>query len=114
MHDVSSEGPCTHNKRMVRQMELSKGNDQYLTKTGIDRVHPKFDLTGLPKSFVTKWDLLSAEERDSLENTSCGLNCAGCGMTLATEADFARHFILTRGLQYRNLGDCPLTVLRNF
>lgn len=56
---------------------------------------------------TTKWDLISQAERDSLDRTKCELHCSGCGLFLETEGDFARHFILTYGIQYKNLGACP-------
>lgn len=67
----------------------------------------------------TKWEILTARRMElrralsdmdrtlsGLENTTCGLTCSGCGTVLATEADFAQHFIVTDE-RYLNLGDCP-------
>jgi hypothetical protein len=55
----------------------------------------------------TKWDYLSAAERTALDATPLNLPCSGCGENLATEGDFARHFVLLYGRQYLNLGYCP-------
>lgn len=55
---------------------------------------------------VTKWDLISDSYRESLKNTPFGQPCTGCGTPLATEADFAKHFVLYNR-SYRNLGYCP-------
>lgn len=56
---------------------------------------------------VTKWDLLSEEDRRGLERTTCGVECTGCGEPLITEADFAQHFILYNRT-YLNIGYCPV------
>jgi hypothetical protein len=57
----------------------------------------------------TKWDLLSESEQRDYENTAFTANgtgdCSQCGEHLATEADFAKHFIIS-DLRYMNLGDC--------
>jgi hypothetical protein len=42
-----------------------------------------------------------------MERTPLKVPCSGCGLLLATEADFARHFILY-DRTYRNLGYCPV------
>ena len=68
---------------------------------------------------VTKWDVLVSrrdelqrqlDEANSylqgLENTSCNLSCR-CGAYFATEADFAKHFIVP-DTRYLNLGWCPI------
>ncbi len=55
----------------------------------------------------TKWDYLSAVERTALDATPLNIRCSGCGTNLATEGDFARHFVLLHGRQYLNLGRCP-------
>lgn len=57
---------------------------------------------------TTKWDLISEDEREGFRNTPCNLNCTGCGELLATEADFAAHFVLA-DIRYKNLGECPRT-----
>lgn len=59
-----------------------------------------------PDSPLTKWDLLSDEERVWATKTSFGQDCTSCGLVLETEADFARHFIVP-DLRYFNLGTCP-------
>lgn len=55
---------------------------------------------------VTKWDLISPEERESLERTPCNLVCGVCGAEHKTEADFAKHYIVPNP-QHKNLGYCP-------
>lgn len=68
---------------------------------------------------ITKWSVLEArlekaradvkereEYLESLSRTPCELNCAGCGEFLATEEDFAKHFVLENEV-YLNLGNCP-------
>lgn len=68
---------------------------------------------------VTKWDVLTARlaeaeaeasrlrvELAGLDATECGLSCDGCGEVLATEGDFARHFVVS-DTRYLNLGECP-------
>lgn len=60
---------------------------------------------------VTKWDLISAEERASLERTPLSVPCSGCNTPLETEADVAKHFVLMRrspNEYYLNLGWCPV------
>lgn len=60
---------------------------------------------------VTKWDLISAEERILLERTPLKVPCTGCLLPLETEADFAKHFVLMRKSPtefYLNLGWCPV------
>lgn len=61
-----------------------------------------------PRQAVTKWDLISESERQSLEKTPLGKNCSGCEEPLLTEADFARHFLLYNR-RHRNVGYCPTT-----
>lgn len=59
----------------------------------------------------TKWDLIDADERRALANTPCHhVACAGCDITLFTEADFAKHFIVPDA-RYLNIGHCPKSVL---
>lgn len=55
---------------------------------------------------TTKWDLISDTERTALNATPFGGACSACGQVLATEGDFARHFIVPDA-RYRNLGWCP-------
>jgi hypothetical protein len=45
-------------------------------------------------------------EIDGLKHTDCNLVCSGCGTTLATEWDFASHFVIPDE-QFLNLGGCP-------
>jgi hypothetical protein len=63
----------------------------------------------------TKWDVLEERlrtlrklerEMAGMERTEFGRPCAGCGEVLATEADFARHFLIPDE-RYLNLGRCP-------
>lgn len=67
----------------------------------------------------TKWEILEARrdelakqldkanrELQGLTDTPCQLHCAGCGVYLATEEDFARHFLIP-DVRYLNLGRCP-------
>lgn len=69
---------------------------------------------------TTKWSVLEARRDrlakelaeaehhlEGLQNTSCNLTCAGCGTHLATEADFAKHFVIT-DTRFLNLGWCPV------
>lgn len=61
-------------------------------------------------SLVTRGDLISPTERDGLARTSCGLICYGCGAVLATELDFADHFVIgTSDIRngHWNLAECP-------
>lgn len=57
------------------------------------------------KTHFTKADLITTYELEMLDNTPCELNCSGCDEYLATEGDFARHFII-RDARYLNLGEC--------
>lgn len=67
----------------------------------------------------TKWSVLTGrlaaleaqaaklrEELTGLDATPFGGECGGCDVHLATEGDFARHFIVL-DLRYLNLGGCP-------
>ena len=67
----------------------------------------------------TKWDVLwerrimlhcelkrLADEMDAMERKAFGKPCSGCGELLATEADFAQHFLVPNET-YLNLGECP-------
>lgn len=67
----------------------------------------------------TKWSVLQSRlakaredalriERDLawMERTPLNVPCAGCAVNLATEADFAKHFVLS-DTRYLNLGECP-------
>jgi len=60
---------------------------------------------------VTKWDLLTEDERRALENTPFEGECYYCQTPLKTEAEFAQHFIVPN-TQYRNLGWCPVNAGR--
>jgi hypothetical protein len=55
---------------------------------------------------LTKWDRISEAERTLLNLTTCGAVCSGCETPLATEGDFARHFIVPDS-RYLNVGYCP-------
>lgn len=62
---------------------------------------------------LTKWDLLSEEERAEMDATPFhrpGTKepgwCTPCGTPLPTEGAFARHYVI-RALTYPNLGYCP-------
>jgi hypothetical protein len=54
----------------------------------------------------TKWDLVTESEREWMLKTPFGGQCIGCNQPLATEADFAKHFIIPDPI-YKNLGYCP-------
>jgi hypothetical protein len=62
-------------------------------------------ISGL-KAPYTKWDFLSDNERKDLELTPFNGSCSQCGIQLETEADFAKHYIIS-DIRYFNLGDCP-------
>jgi len=63
-------------------------------------------------SMRTKADLISAEELDALDRTPTSrhngepMKCVRCRVELATEGDFARHFLIPDE-RYLNLGICP-------
>lgn len=48
----------------------------------------------------------SARNMAYLNKTALNVPCSYCGTILATEGDFARHFVI-RDTQYLNLGHCP-------
>jgi hypothetical protein len=69
---------------------------------------------------TTKWDVLTARQAEAqaladslardlngMEHTPFGKPCVACLTILETEADFARHFILS-DTRYLNLGNCPM------
>ena len=65
----------------------------------------------------TKWEILqecrenahkALDEMCGLEQTPCELNCSSCGKYLATQADFADHFLIPDE-RYWNLGNCKET-----
>jgi len=67
-------------------------------------------------STLTKFDTLTSSDRYALTRTPLGHTwdddptpCNACGIPLATEADFARHFVVADP-RYLNLGDCPIAV----
>lgn len=55
---------------------------------------------------LTKWDLLSTEEKVQYTKTAFGFECTNCDELLVTEADFAKHFVIDN-VQHFNLGHCP-------
>jgi len=63
-------------------------------------------------SMRTKADLISAEELAALDRTPTSrhnvgpMKCVRCRIELATEGDFARHFLIPDE-RYLNLGNCP-------
>lgn len=72
-----------------------------------------------PRQLRTKWQILNARRNqlaeelamldatiDGLARTNCGLKCSGCGVVLATEQEFAEHFVIPDE-RYLNLGNCP-------
>ena len=72
------------------------------------RLYVTREITGLEAPF-TKWDLLSDTEREAYSNSLFELgesSCRRCGEKLHTEADFAKHYIIS-DVRYFNLGDCP-------
>jgi hypothetical protein len=67
----------------------------------------------------TKWDVLVGRrdllvvaleaangQLEWMERTTFGRPCAGCGTILATEADFAKHFLIPDE-RFLNTGTCP-------
>jgi hypothetical protein len=82
---------------------------EYLTRAEVRRgvVYVTREITGISAPY-TKWMLLSDNERISLEECELDTICSQCGEKLATEADFAKHFIIP-DLRYFNLGYCPVT-----
>lgn len=54
----------------------------------------------------TKAEIIPTEQLDALDRQVFGGACAGCGAILATEGDFARHFLIPDE-RYLNLGLCP-------
>ena len=71
-------------------------------------VHVTYYIEGLKAPF-TKWDFLSDFERKEYESITFSdgkQSCSKCGTDLATEADFAKHYIIS-DVRYFNLGDCP-------
>jgi hypothetical protein len=56
---------------------------------------------------LTKWDLITEQEREKLDRMPLELKCTGCGRELTTEGEFARHFYL-RDTRFPNLGWCPI------
>lgn len=82
---------------------------------GLERIEPTLP----PTPPQTKWSILEARlielndaanalaaEMASLARTRCDLHCSGCRAYLATEADFAKHFIVPNP-RFLNLGECP-------
>lgn len=63
-------------------------------------------------SFITKWETLDEATREAYQETPFNRPCAYCGVLLATEADFAKHFIVT-DRRYLNLGDCPNKLVKD-
>jgi hypothetical protein len=59
-----------------------------------------------PDGRPVKWDYLSPAQMQALANTPWGPPCIICGQPLPTEADFAKHFVLT-DIRFLNLGNCP-------
>jgi hypothetical protein len=55
---------------------------------------------------LTKADLISDTELAALDRTPFGGACSYCHEILATEGDFARHFVVP-DRQRPNLGWCP-------
>lgn len=67
----------------------------------------RLEIIDVPEK-ITKWDLLSEEEKESYKNTPFGNGiraCSRCQTPLPTEADFAKHYIID-DLRYINLGHC--------
>lgn len=72
---------------------------------------------------ITKLDALNAKRDalmkalfevhrtiEGLEKTECGITCEGCGSVLATERDFAAHFVVPQQNlvnDFLNLANCP-------
>lgn len=44
-----------------------------------------------------------------MEETALEVECSGCGTAIHTEADFAKHFVVTNNNGHLNLGECPFT-----
>jgi hypothetical protein len=84
---------------------------EYLTSVSFrnGRYYVTREITNINGTF-TKWDFMSATERAELEATPYTANgigaCSKCGKELETEADFAKHYVIS-DLRYLNLGYCP-------
>lgn len=91
---------------------VTQGHADYCATHG----HAKYVKDGVPqgmcprcgaRKWATKWDLSSTRDRVALDATRFGAPCSGCGLGLATEGDFARHFVLG-DVRFLNLGWCPV------
>lgn len=52
----------------------------------------------------------AVSELEGLADQPCQLTCGGCNAAFADEADFARHFVISKTNRmsgYLNLGECP-------
>lgn len=54
---------------------------------------------------ITKYELMTRSERAHAHNDKFNGVCSGCGEHLETEADFAKHFVVS-DWRYRNIGAC--------
>lgn len=89
---------ATERKEFTIKAELLEGGHLYVTREITNVTWP-----------LTKWDLLSDYERKIYSETPFTANgtglCSTCGEKLNTEADFAKHYIIT-DIRYLNLGYC--------
>ena len=92
--------------------DVTKNVSTYRVNLSLDTFHPSSKLDLLKAKRDALAAALADVERtlDGLANTTCGLDCGGCGHHLATEADFAGHFLVRQSDQINdllNLGWCP-------
>ena len=89
----------------------------YKVNLSIDMTR-KYPPTTKLDALAAKRDALEAAleavnaQLEGLDQTECGLTCSGCGEVLATEYNFAAHFIVARAdliADRLNLGSCPVT-----
>jgi hypothetical protein len=95
------------NEEMDYALVTNRSGDEVGRLDEVDAKRSKWNI--LEERLTMKLAEVERDKRElqALERTTFGRPCSGCGEVLATEADFAKHFV-TPDPRFLNLGECPV------
>lgn len=95
------------NEEMDYALVTNRNGDEVGRLEEVDAKRSKWNI--LEERLTIKIAEVEYQKRElqHLERTRCDLTCSGCGAHLATEADFAKHYVIPDP-RYLGLGSCPV------
>lgn len=94
------------NSEMAYALVTNRNGDEVGKLEEIDAKRSKWNILEERLAVKVAEVEMAVRELQWLERTTFGRSCTGCGVELATEADFVKHFVV-RDERYLNLGECP-------